>query len=71
MIVAAAQLAAETRMRKKKAGKKKKEFGAVERSRLAARQAVGMPRPSRAILNKRHKPPKHKKQIIEQDLDEL
>jgi hypothetical protein len=51
--------------------KKKKKFGAVERARLGAREAVGMPPPTRAVPARKHKPPKHKKRLIEEELEEL
>ena len=50
--------------------KKKKKFGAVERARLGAREAVGMPPPTRAVPARKHKPPKHKKKLIEEELEE-
>jgi hypothetical protein len=53
------------------AKKKKKKFGAVERARLGAREAVGMPPPTRAVPARKHKPPKHKKRLIEEELEEL
>jgi hypothetical protein len=51
--------------------KKKKKFGAVEQARLRAREALGTPRPTRAVPAKKHKPPRHKKKLLEQELDEL
>ena len=51
--------------------KKKKEFGAVEQVRLRAREAIGAPPPTRAVPAKKHKPPKHKKKFLEQELGEL
>lgn len=50
--------------------KKKKKFGAVEEARLRAREAIGTPQPTRAVPSKKHKPPKHKKELIEQELRE-
>jgi hypothetical protein len=51
--------------------KKKKIFGAAKQARLRAREAIGAPRPTRAVPAKKHKPPKHKKKLLEQELDEL
>jgi hypothetical protein len=50
--------------------RKKKKFGMVERARLGAREVVGMPPPTRAVPAKKHKPPKHKKRLIEEELEE-
>lgn len=48
--------------------KRKKEFGVVEAARLRAREAIGMPQPTRAAPSKKHKPPKHRKELMEQEL---
>lgn len=50
--------------RKKSRGK----FSAVKEARRRARQAVGLPPAERVIPDKRRKPPKHKKKIIEDEL---
>jgi hypothetical protein len=50
--------------------KKKKRFGAVERARMGAREAVGMPPPTRTVPAGKHKPPKHKKKLLEEELEE-
>jgi hypothetical protein len=47
---------------------KRKKFGAVERARLQARHAAGTPPAGRAIPPKKHRPPKHKKKLIEEEL---
>ena len=55
------------RKRRKKTGK---TFGPIEQARLRSREALGTPLPTRAIASKKHKPPKHKKELIERDLAE-
>lgn len=64
-------VAAPAAMSKKRDKKKKKRFGAVERARLGARQAIGTPRPTRTVPSKKHKPPKHKKELLSEELEEL
>jgi hypothetical protein len=54
----------------KKRKKKKKKFGVVERARIGAREIIGMPPPSRAVPARKEKPPKHKKRLIEEELEE-
>jgi hypothetical protein len=51
--------------------KGKRRFGPVEQARLRARESLGTPQPTRAIPSKKHKLPKHKKELIEQELDSL
>lgn len=51
--------------------KRKKKFGAVEQVHLRAREAVGSPPPTRAVPAKKHKPPKHKKKLLEEELNEF
>jgi hypothetical protein len=55
--------------RKKK--KKKRQFGPVEQVRLRAREAIGSPPPTRAVPAKKRKPPKHKKKLLEQELNDF
>jgi hypothetical protein len=57
--------------RKKRRKRKKKEFGAVEKVRLRAREVIGSPPPTRAVPAKKRKPPKHKQKLLEQELNEL
>jgi hypothetical protein len=47
------------------ARKRKKVFRAEREARRIARERVGTPPPSRAIQDKRKKPPKHKKPVRE------
>jgi hypothetical protein len=51
--------------------KRKKTFGPVEQARLRAREAVGTPPPTRTVPAKKHKPPKHKKKLLEEELNEF
>ena len=60
-----------TPVAKKRKKKQREEFGAVERARLGAREAVGMPPPTRRVPARKEKPPKHKKRLIEEELEEL
>ena len=46
--------------------KRKKKFTAVKEAKRVAREIVGRPPAERVIANKRHKPPKHKKALIEE-----
>lgn len=50
--------------------KRKGEFGVVEQAHLRARHAIGTPPATRYVSGKKHKPPKHKKQLIEEELAE-
>lgn len=50
--------------------KRNREFGVVEQAHLRARHAIGTPPPTRDVSGKKHKPPKHKKQLIEEELAE-
>jgi hypothetical protein len=46
------------------ARKKKPRFRAAKEARRRARLGIGMPPPERTILDKRLKPPKHKKALV-------
>lgn len=50
-------------------GKRKRSFSAGAQARLRAREAIGTPPPSRAIPSKKRKPPKHKKDPLDDELD--
>lgn len=50
--------------------RKKKRLRVAKEVRRRARQGVGLPPPERVIIEKRFKPPKHKKQLIEEDLEQ-
>jgi hypothetical protein len=52
------------------ARKKKSRFKASTEARRRARLGVGQPPPERTIPNKRNKPPKYKKPLIEQTVEE-
>ncbi len=52
------------------ARKKKSRFKASTEARRRTRIGVGQPPPERTIPNKRNKPPKYKKPLIEQAADE-
>jgi len=43
--------------------RKKPRWKVTKEARRRARLAAGMPPPERVIVNKRHKPPKHKKPL--------
>jgi hypothetical protein len=45
--------------------KKKPRLRVTKEARRRARLGVGMPPPERTIVNKRRKPPKHKKPLAE------
>jgi hypothetical protein len=45
------------------ARKKKPRFRAAKEARRRARLGIGMPPPERTIIDKRLKPPKHKKAL--------
>lgn len=49
-----------------KSRRKKKLTGSKEARRLA-RNLVGQPRPARVIPDKRKKPPKHKKEALDEE----
>ena len=46
--------------------RRKKRFTAAKEAKRVAREVVGRPPAERVIANKRHKPPKHKKPLIEE-----
>jgi hypothetical protein len=46
---------------------KKRRWRVAKEARRRAHQGIGLPPPERVIIEKRFKPPKHKKQIIEDD----
>ena len=46
------------------AHKKKTRFRAATEARRRARLGIGMPPPERTIVDKRLKPPKHKKALV-------
>lgn len=45
--------------------KKKQRLRVEKEARRRARQGIGMPPPERVIVEKRHKPAKHKKKMAE------
>jgi len=47
------------------ARKKKPRLRVEKEARRRARLGIGMPPPERVIVEKRNKPPKHKKKLIE------
>ena len=47
--------------------KKPKKFSATKEVRRRARAALGIPPPSRRVEYRRQKPPKHKKQSLEDE----
>lgn len=52
----------------KKSHRKKRRLRGGSEARRLARSLVGQPRPARVIPDKRKLPPKHKKQILEDEL---
>ena len=52
------------------AHKKKSRFKASTEARRRARLGIGPPPPERTIPNKRDKPPKYKKPLIDQTAEE-
>lgn len=48
--------------------KSKKKYSVGKEARRRARERAGLPPTERVIPDKRRKPPKHKKQVIEQEL---
>ncbi len=48
--------------------KSRKKFTAAKEARRRARELAGTPPAARVIPDKRRKPPKHKKELIEQEL---
>ncbi len=54
--------------RRQKKRKKKQEFGPVAEARLRAREAIGTPPATRAVVSRKHKPSKHKKRLLEEEL---
>jgi hypothetical protein len=57
--------------RRRKNRKKKKEFGPAAEVRLRAREAIGTPPATRAVVSRKDKPPKHKKRLLEEELGDL
>jgi hypothetical protein len=51
--------------------RKRKRLRVAKEARRRARQGIGMPPPERVIIEKRFKPPKHKKRIVEDDLEQV
>lgn len=49
--------------------RKKQRLRVAKEARRRARQGIGLPPPERVIIEKRFKPPKHKKQLIEDDFE--
>ncbi len=49
-------------------GKSRRKFTAGKEARRRAREIAGAPPAARVIPDKRRKPPKHKKEILEQEL---
>ena len=47
------------------ARRKKQRLRVEKEARRRARLGIGMPPPERVIVEKRHKPPKHKKKLAE------
>ena len=47
------------------AHKKKPRWGVGREARRRARLGIGMPPPQRVIIEKRHKPPKHKSKLTD------
>ncbi len=47
--------------------RRKKKLSAGNEARRVARTLVGQPRPERVIPDKRKKPPKHKKEVLDQE----
>jgi hypothetical protein len=50
---------------KKKLGRKKDKLRATKEARRRARLGIGLPPPEKVIVEKVHKPPKHKKKLGE------
>ena len=53
-------------MPRKRPRKRLKKFSAATEVRRKARELVGAPPPTRVIPDKRRKPPKHKKELLEE-----
>jgi hypothetical protein len=51
--------------------RKKPQLRVAKEARRRARQGVGLAPPQRVIVEKRFKPPKHKKQLNEDNLEQL
>ncbi len=49
--------------------KRRKKFSVEKEARRRARERVGLPPAERVLADRRRKPPKHKKRIIEEQLD--
>ena len=63
--VGAEQMARKT-ISKRKSKRKKKTFSAATEARRQARELQGTPPPTRVIPDKRGKPPKYKKELLEE-----
>ncbi len=50
------------------AGSKLRKFDPAREARRRAREKLGLPPRERVIADKRRKPPKHKKQLLEEQL---
>jgi hypothetical protein len=61
--------AGEIEAMRKKGRRKKKKFSAAKQARSRAREELGTPPPTRAVPSKKHKPPKHKKGLIEREIE--
>jgi hypothetical protein len=53
----------------KTAKKMRKKLDVGKEARRRARQSAGLPPAERVILDKRLRPPKHKKKVVESELD--
>jgi len=47
--------------------KKKRKLGVSKEAKRRARDEVGLPPPEKVIIERKFKPPKHKKKIIEEE----
>ena len=54
-------------MARKGRQRKKKRIRVEKEARRRARQGIGLPPPERVIIDKRLKPPKHKKTLTEDE----
>jgi hypothetical protein len=48
--------------------KRRRKFSVEKEARRRARERVGLPPAGRVLADRRRKPPKHKKKIIEEEL---
>lgn len=49
--------------------KRPKKFSAVKEAKRLARAVLGSPPPTKVVKDKRRKPPKHKKKVVEKELE--